>query len=73
VSCRSRPLEWDGSLGAWEQLAIDRLPVECLSNLVLVLGDGRTREKVDPHVASSVVLYQGTPPHLAGSLLTIIL
>ncbi len=65
-------LEWDGSLGTRERLAIDRMGfllnayqvscwywemVELLRKLLLT--------------GILVVVYQGSPPHLAGSLLTI--
>ena len=66
------PLEWDGSLGSRKQVAIDRMGfllntyqvscwywemVELLRKLILT--------------GILVVVYQGTPPHLAGSLLTV--
>ncbi len=66
------PLEWDGSLGSRERIAIERMGfllnayqvscwywemVELLRKLILT--------------GILVVVYQGTPPHLAGSLLTV--
>ena len=66
------PLEWDGSLGSREKVAVDRMGfllnayqvscwywemVELLRKLILT--------------GILVVVYQGTPPHLAGSLLTV--
>ena len=66
------PLEWDGNLGSREQIAIDRMVfllnayqvscwywemVEILRKLILT--------------GILVVVYQGTPPPIVGSLLTI--
>jgi hypothetical protein len=67
-------LEWDGSLGAREQLAIDRMGF-LLNAYQISCWYWEMVELVRKLILTGilVVLYQGTPPHLAGSLLTIIL
>ena len=65
-------LEWDGGLGFREQIAIDRLGF-LLNAYQVSCWYWEMVELVRKLILTGilVVVYQGTPPHLAGSLLTV--
>ncbi len=67
-------LEWDGSLGTREQLAIDRMGF-LLNAYQVSCWYWEMVELVRKLILTGilVVVYQGSPPHLAGSLLTVFL
>jgi hypothetical protein len=67
-------LEWDGSLGTRERLAIDRMGF-LLNAYQVSCWYWEMVELVRKLLLTGilVVVYQGSPPHLAGSLLTIFL
>jgi hypothetical protein len=67
-------LEWDGSLGTQERLAIDRMGF-LLNAYQVSCWYWEMVELVRKLLLTGilVVVYQGSPPHLAGSLLTIFL
>ncbi len=65
-------LEWDGSLGSRERIAIDRMGF-LLNAYQVSCWYWEMVELVRKLILTGilVVVYQGTPPHLAGSLLTV--
>jgi hypothetical protein len=65
-------LEWDGGLGSRERIAIDRMGF-LLNAYHVSCWYWEMVELVRKLILTGilVVVYQGTPPHLAGSLLTI--
>jgi hypothetical protein len=67
-------LEWDGSLGTRERLAIDRVGF-LLNAYQVSCWYWEMVELVRKLILTGilVVVYRGSPPHLAGSLLTIFL
>ena len=68
----SSSLEWDGSLGSQERIAIDRMGF-LLNAYQVSCWYWEMVELVRKLILTGilVVVYQGTPPHLAGSLLTV--